>query len=114
MCDPIEADVTIGVQENHSVSGSVNSKHAAAHMRHLRPDYAVHHERNWAGRGQVDQPVTPNDTLSERAPLLRERVWNSTSARAATVAWYQEHRGWWERILSGDYRSYYARQYGGR
>jgi dTDP-glucose 4,6-dehydratase len=33
---------------------------------------------------------------------------------AATVAWYREHRGWWERILSGEYRAYYERQYGGR
>ena len=29
-----------------------------------------------------------------------------------TVAWYQDNRGWWEPIRSGDYRAYYARQYG--
>ncbi len=29
-----------------------------------------------------------------------------------TVRWYVDHRGWWERILSGEYREYYARQYG--
>jgi dTDP-glucose 4,6-dehydratase len=33
---------------------------------------------------------------------------------AATVAWYREHRSWWERILSGEYQAYYERQYGGR
>jgi len=33
---------------------------------------------------------------------------------AATVAWYRENRGWWERIISGEYREYYERQYGGR
>jgi len=33
---------------------------------------------------------------------------------AATVAWYRDHRGWWERVLSGEYRGYYERQYGGR
>ena len=33
---------------------------------------------------------------------------------AATVAWYRDHRGWWERILSGEYRAYYERQYGAR
>jgi len=32
---------------------------------------------------------------------------------ARTVDWYLENRGWWERILSGEYREYYARQYGG-
>ncbi len=32
---------------------------------------------------------------------------------AATVAWYREHRAWWERIKSGEWRDYYARQYQG-
>jgi len=31
-----------------------------------------------------------------------------------TVAWYRDQRGWWERVLSGEYRAYYERQYGGR
>jgi len=29
-----------------------------------------------------------------------------------TVAWYRDNPGWWEPIRSGDYREYYARQYG--
>jgi dTDP-glucose 4,6-dehydratase len=29
-----------------------------------------------------------------------------------TVAWYRDNRWWWEPIRSGDYRSYYERQYG--
>jgi dTDP-glucose 4,6-dehydratase len=29
-----------------------------------------------------------------------------------TVAWYRDNRTWWEPIRSGDYRAYYARQYG--
>jgi len=29
----------------------------------------------------------------------------------ATVAWYQEHRDWWERIKSGEYRDYYREWY---
>ena len=33
---------------------------------------------------------------------------------AATVAWYREHRSWWEAIKSGAYREYYADMYGGR
>jgi dTDP-glucose 4,6-dehydratase len=32
---------------------------------------------------------------------------------AATVAWYRDNRAWWERIKSGEWRAYYARQYGG-
>ncbi len=33
---------------------------------------------------------------------------------AATVAWYDDHRDWWEPIKSGDYRQYYEEQYGDR
>jgi dTDP-glucose 4,6-dehydratase len=33
---------------------------------------------------------------------------------AATVRWYVENRGWWQRVLSGEYREYYQRQYGTR
>jgi dTDP-glucose 4,6-dehydratase len=31
---------------------------------------------------------------------------------ASTVAWYRENAWWWEPIRSGDYRAYYAKQYG--
>jgi dTDP-glucose 4,6-dehydratase len=31
---------------------------------------------------------------------------------AETVRWYQSHRDWWERIISGEYLKYYAQQYG--
>ncbi len=33
-------------------------------------------------------------------------------ALADTVRWYLEHRPWWERVLSGEYLTYYERQYG--
>jgi dTDP-glucose 4,6-dehydratase len=31
-----------------------------------------------------------------------------------TIAWYQSRRAWWEPIKTGEYRDYYARQYGDR
>jgi dTDP-glucose 4,6-dehydratase len=31
-----------------------------------------------------------------------------------TIAWYRENRAWWEPIKTGEYREYYARQYGER
>ena len=31
-----------------------------------------------------------------------------------TVDWYIENRQWWERIISGEYKSYYSLQYSGR
>jgi dTDP-glucose 4,6-dehydratase len=33
-------------------------------------------------------------------------------ALGETVRWYIENRAWWERVLSGEYRKYYERQYG--
>jgi dTDP-glucose 4,6-dehydratase len=33
---------------------------------------------------------------------------------ADTVAWYRDHRAWWEPIKSGEYRDYYRRQYAAR
>jgi dTDP-glucose 4,6-dehydratase len=32
----------------------------------------------------------------------------------ATITWYQNHRGWWESIKSGDYRNYYKQWYAER
>ncbi|HZQ02772.1 MAG TPA: dTDP-glucose 4,6-dehydratase [Gaiellaceae bacterium] len=31
-----------------------------------------------------------------------------------TVAWYREHREWWEPLKSGEYRAYYEQQYAAR
>ena len=31
-----------------------------------------------------------------------------------TIAWYVDHRSWWERVRTGAYRDYYQRQYGDR
>lgn len=33
---------------------------------------------------------------------------------AKTVRWYLDNRAWWETIVSGEYRSYYEKMYGGR
>ena len=31
---------------------------------------------------------------------------------AKTVAWYRDHKEWWEKIKSGAYKEYYEKQYG--
>jgi len=31
-----------------------------------------------------------------------------------TIDWYLENRSWWERIVSGEYKEYYEKMYGGR
>jgi dTDP-glucose 4,6-dehydratase len=33
---------------------------------------------------------------------------------AETVAWYRDHRAWWEPLKSGEYRAFYERQYAER
>jgi dTDP-glucose 4,6-dehydratase len=40
--------------------------------------------------------------------------WTFGDGLAATVAWYRDHRGWWEAVKSGAYRDYYTRMYGDR
>jgi dTDP-glucose 4,6-dehydratase len=32
----------------------------------------------------------------------------------STVEWYVQNRGWWERVRTGEYRTYYDRNYGAR
>ena len=31
-----------------------------------------------------------------------------------TIAWYLDHKDWWEDIISGDYQNYYEKMYAGR
>jgi dTDP-glucose 4,6-dehydratase len=43
------------------------------------------------------------------------RAWSLERGLPATVEWYRENRGWWERIKgSADYRAYYDKQYAAR
>jgi dTDP-glucose 4,6-dehydratase len=53
------------------------------------------------------------DSSRARRALGWEPRHRFEEALAATVDWYREHRGWWERIRSGEYLRYYERQYGG-
>ena len=50
--------------------------------------------------------------------LLRETGWHPEmefeAGLAATVDWYRANQGWVERVRSGDYLTYYERNYSGR
>ncbi len=50
--------------------------------------------------------------------LKRETGWRRQvefdAGLAATIAWYQNNRGWMQRVKSGEYQDYYARNYSGR
>ena len=55
----------------------------------------------------------------DASKIKRELGWEpkrSAWPRAleATVKWYVDNPSWWKRVKSGEYRGYYARQYGGR
>ena len=52
------------------------------------------------------------------AKITRELGWSPETKFAdgikRTIGWYLENRGWWERIINGEYVDYYRKMYGGR
>jgi dTDP-glucose 4,6-dehydratase len=65
-----------------------------------------------------DRPGHDRRYAIDASRSCRELSWaprhRFEEALAATVRWYREHRGWWERIRTGEYLGYYEKQYGGR
>ncbi len=65
-----------------------------------------------------DRPGHDRRYAIDASKARRDLGWEARrrfeDALAETVRWYRENRGWWERIISGEYRSYYEQQYGGR
>ncbi len=63
-----------------------------------------------------DRPGHDRRYAIDASKLARELGWQPAhrfeAGLAMTVAWYLEHRDWWERIRSGAYREYYERLYG--
>ncbi|MBU4199407.1 MAG: dTDP-glucose 4,6-dehydratase [Verrucomicrobia bacterium] len=65
-----------------------------------------------------DRPGHDRRYAIDASKIERELGWQPRldfdTALRKTVAWYLEHRTWWERIRSGEYRKYYAAMYGNR
>ncbi|MFV0479270.1 MAG: dTDP-glucose 4,6-dehydratase [Anaerorhabdus sp.] len=40
--------------------------------------------------------------------------YNFESGIKQTIKWYLDHEVWWKRIISGDYKDYYEKMYGGK
>lgn len=54
------------------------------------------------------------DCTKIKAELNWEPATSLEEELAATLDWYQQNQGWWQRIISGEYLTYYERQYGWR
>lgn len=75
-----------------------------------KPQSLIHHVK--------DRPGHDRRYALDATKIRNELEWHPSipldQGLHSTVAWYQDHRGWWERIKSGEYRSYYKQWYGER
>jgi dTDP-glucose 4,6-dehydratase len=66
----------------------------------------------------ADRPGHDRRYAMDASKLQAELGWSPQrrfeEGLQATIAWYLEHRGWWERVRTGAYRDYYESQYGRR
>jgi len=69
-------------------------------------------------RHVADRPGHDRRYALDPGRLRRELGWEPTidleTGLAATIRWYLENRGWWERVKSGEYRRFYELQYATR
>jgi dTDP-glucose 4,6-dehydratase len=65
-----------------------------------------------------DRPGHDRRYAIDFSKIERELGWKPSvtleEGLSKTVAWYQEHPEWWQRIKSGEYAKYYESQYQGR
>jgi dTDP-glucose 4,6-dehydratase len=66
----------------------------------------------------TDRPGHDRRYALSSEKILRETGWsaqvNFEAGLASTVAWYRENQGWVRRVKSGEYQSYYQKNYGNR
>ncbi|MDX2147692.1 MAG: dTDP-glucose 4,6-dehydratase [Planctomycetota bacterium] len=67
----------------------------------------------------ADRPGHDRRYAIDASKIERELGWKPSrsawpGALKSTIDWYVNHRSWWERVKSGAYREYYAKQYGSR
>ncbi|MGH7927590.1 MAG: dTDP-glucose 4,6-dehydratase [Candidatus Binatia bacterium] len=102
----------IGETYNVSANGEQTNLHMAEWVLRLmdKPSSLLRHVN--------DRPGHDRRYGIDATKLRRESAWRPEISLDhglhATIDWYREQRGWWERIKSGEYRKYYARQYAER
>jgi dTDP-glucose 4,6-dehydratase len=102
----------IGETYNVSAGGEQTNLHMAEWVLRLmdKPSSLL--------RYVTDRPGHDRRYGIDASKLRRELGWQACisldNGLQATIDWYREQRGWWERIKSGEYRNYYARQYAAR
>lgn len=68
-------------------------------------------------RPVADRPGHDRRYAIDASRIKSELSWQPSrsawpQALASTLKWYADNEGWWRRIKSGEYKDYYARQYG--
>ncbi len=54
------------------------------------------------------------DPTKMKTELGWKPIYNFDSGMAQTIDWYVNHQEWWQRILNGEYESYFEKMYGER
>lgn len=66
----------------------------------------------------TDRPGHDRRYAIDAAKIRRELGWEPSirfeDGIKSTIHWYLEHRDWWAKIKSGEYREYYEKMYGNR
>ena len=105
-------DGAVGVTYNVSANGEHTNLHMAERVLSLMG------KSSSLLRYVTDRPGHDRRYGIDASKLRRELGWQPLisldDGLLATIVWYREQRGWWERIKSGEYRKYYAQQYGER
>jgi dTDP-glucose 4,6-dehydratase len=62
-----------------------------------------------------DRPAHDRRYAIDSTKIERDLGWKAVTpfdeGIAQTIAWYQANEQWWQRVMSGDYMDYYAKQY---
>ena len=88
-------------------------KHARSPCRHTQAEKPLSLIRYVADRPGHDRRYAIDARRAEHELGFTPQV-NLEEGLRDTVAWYLQNRVWWERIQTGEYRSWYERNYASR